>query len=46
MSAIRQTNSKTLMLFSGRAYPELAEAVAAELGIDLTVDAGQGLRQR
>ena len=28
MSAIRQTNSKSLMLFSGRAYPELADEVA------------------
>ena len=25
MSAIRQANSKSLMLFSGRAYPELAD---------------------
>ena len=29
MSAIRQTTSKSLMLFSGRAYPELAEGSAA-----------------
>ena len=29
MSAIRQANSKSLMLFSGRAYPELATEIAA-----------------
>lgn len=29
-------NQKNLMLFSGRAHPELAEAVAKELGIELT----------
>ena len=29
-------NQKNLMLFSGRAHPELGEAVAKELGIELT----------
>ena len=29
-------NQKNLMLFSGRAHPELGEAVARELGIELT----------
>lgn len=29
-------NQKNLMLFSGRAHPELGEAVARELGVDLT----------
>ena len=29
-------NQKNLMLFSGRAHPELAEAVADELGIKVT----------
>ncbi len=29
-------NRKNLMLFSGRAHPELAEQVAKELGIEVT----------
>ena len=29
-------NKRNLMLFSGRAHPELGEAVAKNLGIDLT----------
>ena len=29
-------NQKNLMLFSGRAHPELGEAVARELGIEVT----------
>ncbi|MGJ0119337.1 ribose-phosphate diphosphokinase [Williamsia sp. MIQD14] len=29
-------NQKNLMLFSGRAHPELAEAVAKELGVEVT----------
>src|ERR1700712_3778239 len=33
MSAIRQTNSKSLMLFSGRAYPELADEIGGHLGV-------------
>src|SRR3712207_8576339 len=33
MSAIRQATSKSLMLFSGRAYPELAEEIAGHLGV-------------
>ena len=33
MSAIRQSTSKSLMLFSGRAFPELAEEIAGHLGV-------------
>src|SRR3954452_2557265 len=33
MSAIRQTNSKSLMLFSGRAYPELTDEIGGHLGV-------------
>src|ERR687885_466102 len=33
MSAIRQATSKSLMLFSGRAYPELAEEIGGHLGV-------------
>src|SRR3712207_4325795 len=36
MSAIRQTTSKSLMLFSGRAYPELAQEIAGHLGVEPT----------
>src|SRR6476469_834198 len=36
MSAIRQANSKSLMLFSGRAYPELASEIAGHLGVTPT----------
>jgi ribose-phosphate pyrophosphokinase len=36
MSAIRQANSKSLMLFSGRAYPELADEIAGHLGVTPT----------
>jgi ribose-phosphate pyrophosphokinase len=36
MSFIKTTGEKKLMLFSGRAHPELAEAVSSELGIELT----------
>ena len=36
MSAIRQTTSKSLMLFSGRAFPELAEEIAGHLGVTPT----------
>src|SRR3982750_1372275 len=36
MSAIRQTNSKSLMLFSGRAFPELAEEIGGHLGVTPT----------
>ncbi len=36
MSEIRLTSEKKLRIFSGRGYPELAESVAAELGIPLT----------
>jgi ribose-phosphate pyrophosphokinase len=36
MSFIKTTGEKKLMLFSGRAHPELAEAVSEHLGIELT----------
>ena len=36
MSAIRQTTSKSLMLFSGRAYPQLTEEIAGHLGVTPT----------
>jgi ribose-phosphate pyrophosphokinase len=36
MSFIKTTGEKKLMLFSGRAHPELAESVSSELGIELT----------
>jgi ribose-phosphate pyrophosphokinase len=36
LSEIRLTSEKKLRIFSGRGYPELAEAVADELGIPLT----------
>src|SRR6195952_3952475 len=36
MSVIRQANSKSLMLFSGRAYPELTDEIAGHLGVTPT----------
>ncbi|GAA1996905.1 ribose-phosphate diphosphokinase [Nakamurella flavida] len=36
MSAISITNSKSLMLFSGRAFPELADEVARFLDVEVT----------
>src|ERR671938_188296 len=36
MSAIRQATSKSLMLFSGRACPELADEIAGHLGVTPT----------
>ena len=36
MSAIKQSNTKTLMLFSGRAYPELAAEIGSHLGVTTT----------
>jgi ribose-phosphate pyrophosphokinase len=36
MSAIQSQSRKSLMLFSGRAYPALAEAIASELGVTVT----------
>src|SRR5947209_2108943 len=33
MSAIRQTTSKSLMLFSGRAFPQLTEEISGHLGV-------------
>ena len=36
MSGIKKTGQKNLMLFAGRAYPDLADEIAAELGIDPT----------
>ncbi|ARQ70269.1 ribose-phosphate diphosphokinase [Streptomyces marincola] len=35
MTGIKTTGEKKLMLFTGRAHPELAEEVAAELGVGL-----------
>jgi len=35
VSGVKQPNEKQLMLFSGRAHPELAEEVAALLDVDL-----------
>ena len=35
MSGTTRPNNKHLMICSGRAYPELAEQIAAELGVDL-----------
>ena len=35
VSYIKATGEKKLMLFSGRAHPELADAVASELGVEL-----------
>jgi len=35
VTGIEATGQKKLMLFSGRAHPELAEAVARELGVEL-----------
>ena len=36
MSFIKTTGEKKLMLFAGRAHPELSTVVADELGIGLT----------
>ena len=36
MTGIKASGQKTLMLFTGRAHPELAEAVARELGAEIT----------
>ena len=36
MSELRLASEKRLRIFSGRAFPELAEQVASELGIPLT----------
>jgi ribose-phosphate pyrophosphokinase len=36
VSGIKSTGEKTLMLFSGRAHPDLAEAVASELDVAIT----------
>jgi ribose-phosphate pyrophosphokinase len=36
VSGKKTTGEKNLMFFSGRAYPELAEEVAANLGIEMT----------
>ena len=36
MTGIKRQGQKTLMLFAGRAYPELAEAVGFNLGIEPT----------
>jgi ribose-phosphate pyrophosphokinase len=36
VTGIKTTGEKTLMLFSGRSHPELAKAIAAELGISVS----------
>ena len=36
MSELRLSSEKRLRIFTGRGYPELAEDVAAELGIPIT----------
>ncbi len=36
MSTIKGENRKTLMLFSGRAFPQLANEIGAELGVEPT----------
>ena len=36
MSELRLSSEKRLRIFTGRAFPELAESVAAELGITIT----------
>jgi len=36
VTGIKASGQKTLMLFTGRAHPELAEAVAKELGVEIT----------
>ena len=36
MNELRLTSEKRLRIFTGRAHPELAEGVAAELGIPIT----------
>ena len=35
MSGLKRTTEKNLMVFSGRGHPELAEEIAAELGVGL-----------
>lgn len=35
MTGITQSNAKRMVLLAGRSHPELAQAVAAELGVDL-----------
>ena len=35
MTGITQSNAKRMVLLAGRSHPELAEAVASELGVDL-----------
>jgi ribose-phosphate pyrophosphokinase len=36
VTGIKKTGQKNLMLFTGRAYPELAKEVASELGVEIT----------
>ena len=45
MTGVKKPNEKHLMLFSGRAYPELAEEVAELLGVELVPTTGAELRQ-
>ena len=46
MTGITSTSEKRLMLFTGRAHPELADEVAEALGVDLVADRRLRLRQR
>ncbi|MDT4996739.1 MAG: ribose-phosphate pyrophosphokinae, partial [Pseudonocardiales bacterium] len=36
MSTLHVAGRKSLMLFSGRAYPELADEIAAHIGVTVT----------
>lgn len=35
MSGVKRPNDKHLMLFTGRAFPQLADEVAALMGVDI-----------
>jgi ribose-phosphate pyrophosphokinase len=35
MTGLKRPNEKNLLLFSGRAYPELAQEIAGHLGLEL-----------
>ncbi len=36
MSTLQVAGRKSMMLFSGRAYPELADEIAAQVGVTVT----------
>ena len=46
MSGLKKTTKKNLMVFSGRAHPELAEEVAAQLGTKLVPTSARAPRCR